>query len=475
MATDIYSMLTGGYDPRVEQMKQQQLFQQNLSQATTPQSFIATVGSNFGNVLGQGAQRLLGVKDPREEKAIKTREALEKVKARGIDQKDQSAFLSAVAEELQAVGLTAEAMKASEAAQSAKVRSYELSGFENKQLLQETISKIPPETPPEQRELLINNAIRQFGTSEQQLALSKEEMAKAKAVKATTNRASALVSTLGDKVDNETILAIAGDPELYRKVMDDRLKIREQKTKVVTTKGGVWLVEDPSGKKIKYYGLPSSGITIQNKQESEELGARGKLLVKQYDDVSEQAKVSLRTRSVLQTNLDILERGFNTGFGTETKAAAASVLATLGLKDASKYAANAQMFNAAVNQIVLQAQLAQKGPQTEADARRITDTTAKLGNEKEANKFILKVAIAQANKDIKQRDFYSKWFTKYKTYDGAEDAWYESEGGESIFNRPELKQYAQGVKSKVDEIPTATGTPRSAEPLSDEDLINKYK
>ena len=60
MATDIYSMLTGGYDPRAEQMKQQQLFQQQLGQSTTPQSFIAAVGSNMGNMLGQGVQKIAG-------------------------------------------------------------------------------------------------------------------------------------------------------------------------------------------------------------------------------------------------------------------------------------------------------------------------------------------------------------------------------------------------------------------------------
>ena len=60
MATDIYSMLTGGYDPRAEQMKQQQAFQQRLGQATTPQAFLATVGSNMGNMLGQGVSNALG-------------------------------------------------------------------------------------------------------------------------------------------------------------------------------------------------------------------------------------------------------------------------------------------------------------------------------------------------------------------------------------------------------------------------------
>ena len=120
MATDIYSMLTGGYDPRAEQMKQQQAFQQQLSQSTTPQSFIATVGSNMGNMLGQGVQKIAGVKDPREEKAIKKREALERVKARGVDTKDRAAFLNAVAQEFEAVGLTAEALQASEAASKLK-------------------------------------------------------------------------------------------------------------------------------------------------------------------------------------------------------------------------------------------------------------------------------------------------------------------------------------------------------------------
>ena len=60
MATDIYSMLTGGYDPGADQMRQQQSFQQQLGLATTPQAFLATVGSNMGNMLGQGVSNALG-------------------------------------------------------------------------------------------------------------------------------------------------------------------------------------------------------------------------------------------------------------------------------------------------------------------------------------------------------------------------------------------------------------------------------
>jgi len=467
MATDSVSGLFGMQSP--QQLQQDYLSGLMVSPAQMGQQGLLqqliSTGANAGAMMGYGGGRLLGGKVAGEVESAVVNDALEQVNNMGIE--DPATKMAKLAELLSANPMTAkQSMIAQQEAVKLKKQGYEMSDLERKQNLQAAMAAIPVDAPVEEREAKIKSALRQFGSPAEQVALAKEEAEKAKETKAISNRATALVTTLGDKVDNETVLSIAKDPELYRKIMDDRLKIRDQKTKVVTTKGGVWLVEDPSGKKIKYYGLPTSGVTIQNRQESSESSERGKLLVAQFKDVSDQANVSARTRGVLQTNLGILEKGFNTGFGTETKAAAASVLAALGLKDASKYAANAQMFNATVNQIVLQAQLAQKGPQTEADARRITDTTAKLGNEKEANKFILKVALAQANKDVKQRDFYAKWHKQYKTYDGAEDAWYEGEGGESLFNRPELKEYAQGAKSKVDQIPTETGAPSAAAPAT---------
>lgn len=110
MASDIYSMLTGGYDPRAEQMKQQQAFQQQLGQATNPQAFIATVGSNLGSMLGQGIQKVAGVKDPREEKDRLKKEAMAEVQASGVDLSDQVAVLKAIMQALQKRGLAAEAM-----------------------------------------------------------------------------------------------------------------------------------------------------------------------------------------------------------------------------------------------------------------------------------------------------------------------------------------------------------------------------
>ena len=436
------------------QMAQQGLLQQ-----------VVSMGQNAGTMIGMGGGQLFGGKVAGEVEASLIDDALKKVEQMQIkDPADKMVELSRI---LSANPMTAkQSMIAQQEAVKLKKQGYEMSDLERKQNLQEAMAAIPVDAPVEEREANIKSALRQFGSPAEQVALAKEEAAKAKEAKAVNSRATALVATLGDKVDNETVVSIASDPELYRKIMDDRLKIRDQKTKVITTKGGVWLVEDPSGKKIKYYGLPTSGVTIQNRQESAESSARGTLLVKQYDEISKKANNAAKTRGILQTNLGILDKGFNTGFGTETKAAAASVLSTFGLKDAEKYASNAQMFTSAASKLVLQAQLEQKGPQTEPDARRIEQTSAQLGNTKEANKFILKVALAQANRDIAQRKFYADWHKEYKTYDGAEDAWYEGEGGESLFNRPELKEYAQGAKSKVDQIPTETGAPESAAPTT---------
>jgi len=190
-------------------------------------------------------------------------------------------------------------------------------------------------------------------------------------------------------------------------------------------------------------GRPEGAKIYIPPQASEEQKARGGMLVKQYGAVSDQAGIAVKTLPAIQDNLKILENGFNTGFGTEAQAAGAKVLGALGVKDAEKYATNAQIFNANATQAVLQRQLEQKGPQTESDAQRIKETGAQLGNTAGGNKFMLTVAQEQLKRDIEQRSFYDKWWKANKTYDGAEDAWYEGDGGKSLFDRPALKDFGK--------------------------------
>jgi hypothetical protein len=189
-------------------------------------------------------------------------------------------------------------------------------------------------------------------------------------------------------------------------------------------------------------------VNISNVTEKAEAADYGKLLVKDYDAVKASSDLARKSLPAIDSNLAILNKGFSTGFGTDTVAAGAKVLGALGVKDAEKFASNSQVFLANANSAVLQKQLEQKGVQTAADADRITSTGAQLGNTKAANEFILKVAKEQLQRDIEQRDFYAAWRDTNQTFNGAENAWFTGPGSKSLFDRPALKAYAAGPNVK---------------------------
>jgi hypothetical protein len=200
------------------------------------------------------------------------------------------------------------------------------------------------------------------------------------------------------------------------------------------------------------------GTTVTMVSERAEQGARGKMLVDQYGDISKAAGLAARTLPAIESNLSALNKGFDTGFGKETVAAGASVLAALGVKDAEKFATDTQKFQSNAIGAVLQKQLEQKGPQTESDAKRIEQIGAQLGKTKDANTFILATAKEQLKRDVDQRNFYDRWYKANKTYDGAEDAWFNGEGGQSLFDRPALKKYNVSA-ADVNVAPTASNRP----------------
>lgn len=188
---------------------------------------------------------------------------------------------------------------------------------------------------------------------------------------------------------------------------------------------------------------PAATVNLNQRLEGREQAAKGELNVAQYKDIVTAANVARRTLPALETQQRVLDEGFRTGFGTEAQKVGASVLSALGVPEAEKFASNAQVFISAMNQAVLQRQLEQKGPQTEADAQRITATGAQLGNTVEANKFIIAVAKAQLKRDLQQRQFWDAYWSKNQTYEGVEQAWEAGAGGKSLFDMPELSAYAK--------------------------------
>lgn len=204
---------------------------------------------------------------------------------------------------------------------------------------------------------------------------------------------------------------------------------------------------------------PPSTATATIAAEKTEHVKRAEYLAKEYDDISRAAKLAAKSLPAIEMNLAILDKGFKTGFGEETKIAGARILGALGVKDAENMATDAQVFKANATQAILQKQLEQKGPQTESDAQRISEIGSQIPKTEDANRVLLAIGQAQLKRDINQRAFFDKWWREHKTYDGAEDAWYAGEGGRSLFDSPEIKK--QLAKTSI-ATPTTSAAPAAA-------------
>ena len=189
--------------------------------------------------------------------------------------------------------------------------------------------------------------------------------------------------------------------------------------------------------------------------------ALGKLGVDEYKQLGTAATNARKAMPGIDTAERILNAGFNTGWGTEAQAAAANILASLGVLDAKNYATNAQLFLAQARTVTNDRLLDQKGPQTDNDFKRTEETGARLGNTADANKFLLAVNRAINKQTIEKHNFFTKWVSKNDSLKGAEQAWQDSPAGSaSLFDRPELKQYAQVKPAAA----TSTTTAKPAAP-----------
>jgi hypothetical protein len=208
---------------------------------------------------------------------------------------------------------------------------------------------------------------------------------------------------------------------------------------------------------------PSTTVNVDQRGEQAETVARGKGYVEHETEVRKAAAAARRSLTGIESAQDVLNKGFETGFGKETLAKGASVLAALGVDKAEKFATDSQKFLQAATERVLAAQLEQKGVQTNQDAQRIEQTGARMGNTKAANEFILDVARAQAERAIAQDKFYRDWLrdpANKKSLAGAEDAWLNGEGGKSIFESPRLEKYGVLQSESARSTPPPSGPVR---------------
>ena len=123
----------------------------------------------------------------------------------------------------------------------------------------------------------------------------------------------------------------------------------------------------------------------------------------------EPARVAGDAARNAMNNIRVLKSiDLTTGFGTDAQKTAASVLATFGVKDAAKFATNAQVFESKIYESLVDTLAGQKGVQTKSDFDNIQKTYASLKNTPQANQFLLDVAEAKAMQDQRKSGYYQK-------------------------------------------------------------------
>lgn len=199
----------------------------------------------------------------------------------------------------------------------------------------------------------------------------------------------------------------------------------------------------------RYDRIGGAGTKVQidmGRRAEEE--ARSKDVVDEYRQLRNSAAASQKLLASVDVMEGLINSGFKTGWATEAKAAAASFLSALGVPEATKFATSAQTFLAQSREQLLQKLILQKGPQTEGDSQRATQTLATLGNTTEANKFILAFTKAVERRGIDKAKFYGEFERKNKTLKGADIAWEDGPGSKSIFDSPSMTPYRNIVQGR---------------------------
>ena len=195
-------------------------------------------------------------------------------------------------------------------------------------------------------------------------------------------------------------------------------------------------------------GMPA-GPTQEQQRTQEAIAAYNKNFIdKDFPAIRQSASDA----SSLINTIDMASRSLKgigkSGWGTETQANLANVLAGLGIapESAKQLAANAQTFKAAAGTRLWEVLNQAKGPQTEGDAQRAADTFAKLSNVADANQFILDVMRANAElTQVKNRFYQSAYAAQQKAgnVNAAEidGAW--NEKPPSLWDRPIMQRWAK--------------------------------
>jgi hypothetical protein len=139
-----------------------------------------------------------------------------------------------------------------------------------------------------------------------------------------------------------------------------------------------------------------------------------------------------------------------TGWGATQRLYAGSVLAAMGVKDASNYAADGETFRKLLMDTNWELLNAAKGPQTEGDAQRALQTFVQLGNQPAANRFILDYTAAASRLAKEKAKHYAEEVQQRgvnSDLSKVEQTWFEK--NRSLWDQPEMKKWAGGKAAEA--------------------------
>lgn len=174
-----------------------------------------------------------------------------------------------------------------------------------------------------------------------------------------------------------------------------------------------------------------SQVTVDNRGEMEEQKQFGGDLVKEYSSIRERAVAAEDARNQIRMArafADTDQTGKPLPSVLQQKAGNAAVALGFNVESPAMKAtlgriSDGQSFTGTMQNLVLTKMQAQKGPQTENDAKRIEQTVASLGNTPEARDFLLRAADALSFEDTFKRQHWDKHMTDKKTFMGAAKSW----------------------------------------------------
>lgn len=189
------------------------------------------------------------------------------------------------------------------------------------------------------------------------------------------------------------------------------------------TTTGVYEEVDSGGAQLADTGtkivMPSqTGLTQEQK-------ALGNSRVARFEKLQEAADNSIDQDEQLAQMESI---NISTGFGQEARASLAGVINSIagpGVGDSflNTSATLMQSFRAVSKRLQATELNKAKGPQTEGDAKRIMDTIANMGNEPDANKFLVQSLRATNARKIEQARFYESVLEAEGTLKNADRKW----------------------------------------------------